>query len=78
MRRRLNGKEKSSVCLAPQIPARIPAHKGGENGYTGNLTLSLRSIWLPSLEMSTVSEHRHYAWITYTPINDAHGILHTI
>lgn len=43
------------------------------------LTLSLRSVWLPSLEMSeTVSEHGHYAWITYTPINDAHGILHTI
>lgn len=41
-------------------------------------TLSLRSVWLPSLEMSTASECQHHAWVTYTPINDAHGILHTI
>lgn len=45
----------------PQIPVPVLAHKGGKNGYTGNLTLSLRSVWLPSLQMSTVSERQHYA-----------------
>lgn len=46
------------------------------------LILSFRSVWLLNLEMSMVSECRfvceHYAWISYTPINDARGILHTI
>lgn len=46
------------------------------------LTLSFHSVWLLNLETSMVSECRfkceQYAWITYTPINDARGTLHTI
>jgi len=46
------------------------------------LILLFHSVGLLNLAVSMVSERRfvreQYAWITYTPINDARGILHTI
>lgn len=82
MRRGPNGKEKSSICLVIKYLFQYLHKREKERVTQATLILPFRSVWLLNLEMSMVSErrfvHEQYAWITYTPINDARGILHTI